>query len=157
VIGDKPGLEVWDRNIQSWFPIERSYKEPAGTLLAGKQLERLTNKRYAAGGHLVRSYLNPPSKGKNYRYSIVFVLRAHSPVMLNTDNLTTPITGEFQEPLRDVPARELYRSIRRAHFNINSQKDEREQQRREVNLYKEKPTPQSQPLSAMEQDENHAS
>ncbi|TVY22356.1 hypothetical protein LHYA1_G008648 [Lachnellula hyalina] len=62
VIGDKPGLEVWDRHAQSWFPIEKSFESPAGSILAGRQLERLTNSRYRSGGHLVRSY---PSSSLN--------------------------------------------------------------------------------------------
>lgn len=128
VIGDTPGLEAWDRNISSWFPIERTYTQPAGTLLVGKQLERLSNGRYSAGGHLVRSYPDLASKEK-YRYSIVFVLRAHSPLLVNTDRLTSSITGEFQNPIRDVKARELYLQIQKAHFNINTGHDEREQQR----------------------------
>jgi isopenicillin N synthase-like dioxygenase len=135
VVGDTPGLEVWDKNIQKWFQIERSYQGPAATLLVGRQLERLSNGRYAAGVHQVRAYpdlptqrTNTPSE-RNYRYSIVFVLRAHSPVMVNTDNLTTPITGEFKDPIRDVPAGQLFMEIKKAHFNINTNHEEREQQR----------------------------
>jgi len=133
VIGDTPGLEVWDKHTQRWFQIERSYEKSAGSLLVGKQLERLSNERYVAGGHLVRSYPDPPQKNdtseKNYRYSIVFVLRAHSPVVVNTDVLTTPITGKFQTPIRDTEARQLFKEIQREHFNINTNHEEREQQR----------------------------
>ncbi|TVY20305.1 hypothetical protein LARI1_G000812 [Lachnellula arida] len=34
VIGDKPGLEVWDRHAQAWFPIEKSFDSPAASILA---------------------------------------------------------------------------------------------------------------------------
>lgn len=131
VIGDTPGLEAWDRNTKSWFPIERTYARPAGTLLVGKQLEHLSNGRYPAGGHLVRSYPDLSSEEK-YRYSIVFVLRAHSPLLVNTDRLTSSITGEFQKPIRDMKAREFYLQIQKAHFNINTGFDEREAQRRKI-------------------------
>ncbi|PBP17544.1 2og-Fe oxygenase family protein [Diplocarpon rosae] len=56
VIGDKPGLEVRDTGINVWFPIERSYKSPQGSLLIGRQLERLSNGCYNAGGLRVLSY-----------------------------------------------------------------------------------------------------
>lgn len=140
VIGDTPGLEVWDRHARRWFPIEQTYYCPAGSLLVGRQLQRLTNGRYTAGGHLVRSYPDPPSQPKqpteftrrNYRYSIVFVLRAHSPVLVNTDNLTTPITGQFQSPLRDIEAHELFTEIKKAHININTGIEERNEQRQKL-------------------------
>jgi hypothetical protein len=85
---------------------ERIYRSPV--LLVGRQLEWLSNNRYRAGGHLVRSYPEtglsneteaPPTPPAPYRYSIVFVLRAHSPIPINTDELTTPITGHFFRPL----------------------------------------------------------
>jgi isopenicillin N synthase-like dioxygenase len=113
VIGDTPGLEVWDRHARSWFPIERSYDSPAGSVLVGRQLECLSNGRYRAGGHLVRSYPSAKTRGptalpdiprKRHRYSIVFVLRAHSPIPIDTDNLTTSITGQFSHPLKDITA-----------------------------------------------------
>jgi hypothetical protein len=114
-------LEVWDRHARSWFPIEKSYYSPAGSVLVGRQLECLSNSRYRAGGHLVRSYPSvkphdptpvPGSLRKQYRYSIVFVLRAHSPVPINTDNLTTRITGQFSHPLRDITAvRQVFLSL----------------------------------------------
>lgn len=133
VIGDTPGLEVWDKHTQRWFQIEKSYEKPSGSLLVGRQLERLSNGKYMAGGHRVRSYPDLPQQTntseKNYRYSIVFVLRAHSPVVVNTDALTTPITGKFQSPIRDIEARQLFKDIQRAHFNINTNHEEREQQR----------------------------
>jgi hypothetical protein len=109
-------------------------------------LERLSNRRYTAGGHLVRSYPDPPQRAepstpKNYRYSIVFVLRAHSPVLVNTDILTTPITGEFKDPLRDIQARELFKMIEKAHFNINTRHEERQQQRLKLAEKKTKDMP----------------
>lgn len=139
VVGDTPGLEVYDRHLNWSFPIERSYKTPSETVLVGRQLERLTNGRYRAGGHLVRSYPNKdpvdeksePSS-KQYRYSIVFVLRAHYPIPVDTDKLTTPITGEFSKPLRDVTALDMYKTIHAAHYNINTEREEREAQKRRL-------------------------
>jgi hypothetical protein len=140
VNGDTPGLEVWDRNVQKYYELERTYTQAAGSLLVGRQLERLSNGRYVSGGHLVRSYpediasdpTEPPKPPRTYRFSIVFVLRAHSPVPVDTNNLTTPITGPFQKPLRDITANELFSSIQSAHFNINTQVEEREVQRRRL-------------------------
>ncbi|KAH9223693.1 hypothetical protein DL95DRAFT_324510 [Leptodontidium sp. 2 PMI_412] len=139
VIGDKPGLEVMDHRADSWFPIEQSYESPKGSLLVGRQLERLSNARYRAGGHRVRSYPNPVMESKttsgpgdNWRHSIVFVMRAHLPVPVDTDKLTTEITGTFSKPLKDITARELFDNIHSAHFNINTGIEEREQQRRRL-------------------------
>jgi hypothetical protein len=139
VIGDTPGLEVWDIPTQSFFPIEKTYDNPAASLLAGRQLERLSNYRYRAGGHQVRAYgrseLEPaisPSRQPNYRYSIVFVLRAHEPVVVDTDALTTRITGKHDTPIRGVTAGAFYQQIRNAHFNINIDLKEREEQRKRV-------------------------
>jgi DNA-binding winged helix-turn-helix (wHTH) protein len=52
--------------------------------------------------------------------------------MLNTDNLTTPITGQFRNPLRDITAQELFRNIQKAHFNINTNIEERNDQRQKL-------------------------
>lgn len=136
VISDTPGLEVLDRHANGWFQIERSYDRPAGTLLAGQQLQRLSNGRYTPGPHLVRSYPDPPpqvkestdSPTRNYRYSIVFVLRAHWPVLVDTDSLTTGITGQFEKPLRAVKAGDLFKDLWNAHYNINTGIEERIQQ-----------------------------
>ncbi|KAF2489576.1 hypothetical protein BU16DRAFT_531112 [Lophium mytilinum] len=141
VIGDTPGLEVWDIPTQCFFPIEKTYENPAGSLLVGRQLERLSNYRYRAGGHQVKAYgrtearpSTSPSRQPqpNYRYSIVFVLRAHEPVIVDTDTLTTQITGKFEKPIRGVTAGRFYEQIRNAHFNININVEEREEQRKKV-------------------------
>ncbi|KAI9054164.1 hypothetical protein LZ554_001335 [Drepanopeziza brunnea f. sp. 'monogermtubi'] len=139
VIGDKPGLEVRDTRANCWFPIEQSYETPKGSLLVGRQLERLSNGRYQAGGHRVCSYPNPAlSSGRsttprdNYRYSVVLVLRAHLPVPIDTDSLTTGITGPFSRPLKNITADDLFREIHAAHFNINTGIEEREEQKRNI-------------------------
>jgi hypothetical protein len=150
VIGSTPGLEVFDRRPNLWYSLERSYFTPAASLLVGRQLERLSNGRYFSGGHRVRSYPEPPTQpqsntnpkqapvpkspqeGKKYRYSIVFVLRAHSPIPVNTDELTTAITGEFEKPIRDSTARELFRHIQAAHYNINTGLEERDKQKKKL-------------------------
>ena len=141
VAGDSPGLEVWNMQQQSYFPIEKSYQltGPAATLLGGRQLQRLTNGRYVPGGHLVRAYPKPqdipgeiPSTEKRYRYSIVFVLRAHNPVPIDTDKLTTRITGEHKEPMKDATAKDLFLKIKNAHYNINTGIQDREQQKQKL-------------------------
>lgn len=101
----------------------------------GRQLERLSNRRYRSGGHLVRSYpesgveITPSVPARRYRYSIVFVLRAHYPVPVDTSLLTTPITGNFRDPIQGITAYEFFKGIQRAHFNINTNIDERSKQR----------------------------
>jgi hypothetical protein len=52
--------------------------------------------------------------------------------MVNTDNLTTPITGQFTNPIRDITAQELFRNIQKAHFNINTNIEERNDQRQKL-------------------------
>ena len=142
VVGKTPGLEVWDAPSQSFFPIEQTYHKPAATLLAGRQLERLTNFRYRAGRHRVVSYGAPPrpppaptepgEAGPSYRFSIVFVLRAHEDVTIDTNALTTKITGDFEVPLVGVSAEAFFAQIRGAHFNINTHHAERNEQREKL-------------------------
>ncbi|KAF2260340.1 hypothetical protein CC78DRAFT_536444 [Lojkania enalia] len=134
VVGNVPGLEVWDGG--GFVPIEKEYVHPAGTLLAGRQLERYTNFRYSAGGHRVVSYGKPPTESgvldKHYRFSIVFVLRAHEDVVVDSEELETEVTGNWREPVRGVKAGTLYEEVRRMHFNINTGIKEREGQRRRL-------------------------
>jgi hypothetical protein len=143
VIGETPGLEVWNKYSRQYFAVERSYEQPAATVLAGRELEFLTNGRYVAGGHIVNSYpdlpvpsLNSGSEGlespDRSRYSIVFVLRAHSTVEVNTDILTNSFTGPFPNPLKGLTAKDLFMEINRRHFNINTHQQEREEQRRKL-------------------------
>jgi hypothetical protein len=78
---------------------------------------------------LVRSYPEPPlptesgpstessKPPRNYRFSIVFVLRSHWPVPVDTDTLTTPITGKFEHPLRDITAQEMFKNIQSAQYS----------------------------------------
>jgi hypothetical protein len=153
VVGDVPGLEVWDG--VGFYPVETTFENFArtgavsnGTLLCGRQLEWLSNGRFPAGGHRVVSF--PRTQGslgnasatstsssnvdekKAYRYSIVFVLRADEEVVVDTDALTTPITGIFAHPIKSVRAGDWYRDIQSAHFNINTGLKEREFQRRKL-------------------------
>jgi len=142
VVGDVPGLEVW--NGERFVAIEKSYERPCATLLGGRQLERLSNFRYPAGGHRVVSYglpeakthsslpLSPTTPPPKYRHSIVFVLRAYEPAIVNSDLLESNITGKWQEPVRDLTAGKMYEQIRNAHFNINTGLEEREKQKRDL-------------------------
>jgi hypothetical protein len=160
VVGDVPGLEVWDG--QGWFDVEREVRRAGmqgASMLVGRQLEVLSSRRYAAGGHRVVSYGAPqptptpaissssqPISGslsnveaeKRYRFSIVFVLRAHEPVDINSETLETEITGKWAYPLEWTTAGEMYKQIKGMHFNINIGKEEREKQRRRVQEEKER-------------------
>jgi hypothetical protein len=160
VVGNVPGLEVWDG--QGWFDVEREVKRAGmrgASMLVGRQLEMLSGRRYAAGGHRVVSYgatqpdLAPapssttsPANGfvaqhdsaHRYRFSIVFVLRAHEPVVIEPENLETDITGKWECPAEWTTAGEMYNQIKGMHFNINIGKEEREKQRRRVQEQKER-------------------
>ncbi|KAJ4343685.1 hypothetical protein N0V95_006588 [Ascochyta clinopodiicola] len=136
VVGNVPGLEVWDG--AQWFEVEKEVEKTGSrgaSLLAGRQLERLTNGRYPAGGHRVVSYADPDGQkvgGKRYRFSIVFVLRAHEPTIINSSELETSVTGKWLVPVEGLKAEDLYSKIRSAHYNININITEREKQRRQV-------------------------
>ena len=154
VVGNVPGLEVWDG--RAWFDVEREVQnagQKGASLLVGRQLERLSNGRYPAGGHRVVSYGSPTPKveaataesspphsldaeEKRYRFSIVFVLRAHEPVILNSDELETEITGKWKSPMRDTTIEKFYEEIRGRHFNINIDMSEREKQRQKIKAKK---------------------
>jgi hypothetical protein len=150
VVGDVPGLEVWDG--ANWFEVEKVVENSGrkgATMLAGRQLERLSNGTYPAGGHRVVAYGSPeppsspaistsdtPTDEKRYRFSIVFVLRAHEPVIINSDSFETEVTGKWREPMNGITAGRFYEKIRGQHFNINIDMDEREKQRNKLNNVK---------------------
>lgn len=144
VVGDVPGLEVWDG--EKWFEVEKEVEKTGmkgASLLAGRQLEQFSNGRYPAGGHRVVSYGDPlggKDEVKRYRFSIVFVLRAHEPVIVDTEDLETVITGKWPEPVQCLTAGELFAKIRGAHFNVNISQEERDRQRENVRKMKERGT-----------------
>lgn len=136
VIGDTPGLEVWNKYQQRFVPIEQTYRNGEASVLVGRQLQKFSNGRYMAGGHRVVAY--PPSDLKpfekrrldsRYRFSIVFVLRADWDVLVNTDDMTSDITGPHAEPIRGVRAEEFFRQIQAKHFNVNIGLEERARQK----------------------------
>ena len=165
VLGDTPGLEAWDVQGKTWLPIEKTFTSPTATVMVGRELEYLSNGIYQAGGHRVLAYgtdspRSPPSKSEEgytppagpppgwtsttpkYRFSIVFVMRAHWPVPIDLDTLTTPITGPFQ-PLnltknqqtvsrRTFTAGDLFFKVKGSHFNINTNIKERDKQKRDL-------------------------
>ena len=141
VVGNVPGLEVWDG--EKWFEVEKEVEKTGlkgASLLAGRQLERLSNGRYPAGGHRVVSYGDPMGEqggDPRYRFSIVFVLRAHEPVVINSQEFETDITGKWPEPVHGMTAGKLYAQIRGTHFNINISQEERDRQRENVRKTKE--------------------
>jgi hypothetical protein len=51
---------------------------------------------------------------------------------VNTDKLTTAITGGFKKPLRNIVAGDLFRDIRNSHYNINTTIEQRNEQRRKL-------------------------
>ncbi|KAF2825764.1 hypothetical protein CC86DRAFT_34648 [Ophiobolus disseminans] len=138
VVGNVPGLEVWDGH--AWFDVEREVLRSGklgASLLVGRQLELLSNKRYGAGGHRVVSYGRPGNRIEDsgeprYRFSIVFVLRAHEPVLVESEHLQSDVTGRWSEEMSGVSAGEMYEGIRGRHYNINIGVGERERQRRSI-------------------------
>jgi hypothetical protein len=162
VIGDKPGLEVWNKKPvnNNYIPIETGYTTGMCTLMAGRQLEHFSNKIYEAAPHRVVSYgpnqpmiggtHTPPSKTKKildkfrrkpkeqppaYRYSIVFVLRADSDVRLNYSLLSGSVCGDVTWRAGEgapETAGELFERIRKAHFNVNTHVDKREKQKQKL-------------------------
>ncbi|ESZ98499.1 hypothetical protein SBOR_1161 [Sclerotinia borealis F-4128] len=154
-ISDVPGLEVFDKDFKRSFPIERSYEgRAAGTVLVGRELEFLSNGRYLAGGHSVHMHpetvtRNEPDgeengnerqmpAGKHYRYSIVFVLRGHEELAIDTDKLRTSITGRWKKPMRSLKMGNLYRRFMSKHVNINAEIEERQEQRERLHEKKVK-------------------
>ena len=77
-------------------------------------------------------------KDPKYRYSIVFVLRAHHQVTIDTDNLTTLITGDFQAPIKGITAGQMFEQIRSSHFNINTNVEERDKQKKKIAKIKQR-------------------
>lgn len=169
VISDTPGLEVWDRGPDRWCDIERITGKPV--LLGGRQLQRLSNDVYPPGGHLVRSYgpdawcekPNPLAirglSTPKYRHSIVVILRAHWPIVIDSDQLTSKVTGQFANPIKDMTTREFFMRIKGQHYNINTGIAERDQQKRDIEDRKkremglENGTGQGAPVTAPQQDE----
>lgn len=117
---------------------ERTYRSPV--LLAGRPLECLMNNHYRSGGHLIHSYPDrtPNPTDKNLtpkapcRYSIVFVLQAHAPVPVNTDELTTLITGNFTRPMKGVIAGDLFKNIQAVQFNSTAGLEKRDEQKKKL-------------------------
>ncbi|KAM0149535.1 hypothetical protein ACHAQE_009347 [Botrytis cinerea] len=148
-ISDVPGLEVLDMQSKKSFPIEQSFKgKETGTLLVGRELRFLSNGRYNAAGHSVRMYPSTAARNepngkenesnqetpirKHYRYSIVFVLRGHEDVSIDTDELRTPITGRWKKPMKGLEMENLYRRFMSKHVNINEKMEERQKQRKRL-------------------------
>ncbi|KAE9992282.1 hypothetical protein EG327_009543 [Venturia inaequalis] len=156
VIGDKPGLEALDKTSNQFIPIETIFKPGMCTIMAGRQLEDFSNHIFEAAAHRVVSYGpkqpklgTTPSKTKEflkpllgrfnrfqkpkYRYSIVFILRADKSVKLDYEALSSPVTGDVTSKV-DGPrtAGELFEKIRKAHFNVNTQVQDRERQKEQL-------------------------
>jgi hypothetical protein len=144
-----------------WHPIEQRFERGMATLMAGRQLQYLTRDRYNPGGHRVVSYgedtpLIPdnlddlyPSRSRKllnrltfskskkpvkekYRYSIVFVLRAHEAVPVNYSILESPGLTFDENDKEAKTAGELFRRIRKAHYNINTGISERDKQKQKL-------------------------
>ncbi|KZO97878.1 hypothetical protein CALVIDRAFT_526592 [Calocera viscosa TUFC12733] len=136
VVGSSPGLEVWDPYASAWYAIEEQRAVPGkltATILAGETLARLTNYKYAPGGHRV---VVSGTEASPYRFSLVYALRAHHPIPLDTERLTTTITGRFPHPLPPT-AGDLYGQISNAHFNINADVNQRRKQEERLKVLRE--------------------
>lgn len=113
---------------------------PAPSVHISIQLEYLTNERYNPGKHRVRLCPNSTisSSANNpiqYRYSVVFILRAHSLVLLDTDTLTTNITGVYlmyERPLKGMTAGDLFEKIHSSQSHINVDASESAEQREKM-------------------------
>lgn len=153
--------DAHDGNGEFWHPIERCFEKGMATVMGGRQLQYLTRDRYKPGGHRVMSYgkdtplipesiedlhtsrrqrllkrlsLSSPKKApkEKYRYSIVFVLRAHEDVDVDYRLLESP---GFVFEAKDMSARtagELFKRIRGAHYNINTGHQLRDLQKRKL-------------------------
>jgi hypothetical protein len=146
VVGSSPGLEVYSPMIRSYYPIEKSYLDlnSTGTLLVGRQLQRFSNGRYAPGGHRVMSYpkhhVGANGNGsveKKYRFSVVFVLRAHYDEVIDVKSLCSPITGQNQVVTDGESARQFFTNIRSSYYNINTNIKERDAQKKHINQKKQ--------------------
>lgn len=156
MIGDKPGLEALDKTSNHFIPLETSFKPGMCTIMAGRQLEHFSNHIYEAAAHRVVSYGprqpklgTTPSMAKElvasllcqfkhfqrpkYRYSIVFILRADESITIDYEALSSPVTGDIALKA-DGPktAGELFEKIRKAHFNVNTQVQDRERQKEQL-------------------------
>ncbi|KAF8589758.1 Clavaminate synthase-like protein [Ramaria rubella] len=132
VIGASPGLEVFDTVTKKWIPIEEPPHAAPGltaTLLVGHTLTRLTNGRYVAGRHRVFVPSVSTDDESPFRYSLVFALRPYAKAVLSTTALTTPITGTFRRPMEGLRARELFVTLARSHWNINTGHEKRDAQK----------------------------
>jgi hypothetical protein len=80
---------------------------------------------------------------RKYRFSVVFVLRAHWPVVVDTDKMTSRITGPHEVLIKGETAQELFAKIRSAHYNINTNTKERDEQKQKLRDAKgESPDPE---------------
>ncbi|KZO97899.1 hypothetical protein CALVIDRAFT_479485, partial [Calocera viscosa TUFC12733] len=116
VVGSSPRLEVWDPYASAWYAIEEHRGVPGkltATILAGETLARLTNYKYVSGGHRV---VVSGTEASPYRSSLVYTLRAHHPVPLDTKHLTTAIKGSLAHPPPPT-AGDLYGQISSAHLH----------------------------------------
>jgi isopenicillin N synthase-like dioxygenase len=146
VVGNSPGLEVWSPMIGSFYPIEKSYQDlsSTGSLLVGRQLQRFSNGRYVPGGHRVMSYPKhevakgkSPTAAKQYRYSVVYVLRAHYDEIIHVKSLCSPIAGENRMVKDGESARQFFANLRSSHYNINTNLKERAHQKIHIRQKKE--------------------
>ena len=112
VLGDTPGLEVWDYTRQSFLPIERTYTSPTATVMVGRELEYLSNGRFRAGGHLVRSYGTNPSQSNCSTISVASNLPSpmnQQPVLSHSQEEYAPPPGP--PPSRSIPTPQYRYSI----------------------------------------------
>lgn len=140
VVGNSPGLQVFDTAANVWVPIEEDTVVPkdakiksggmTATLLCGETMAFLTRDRYKAGVHRV---LCAPAKDNPYRYSIVFALRpAAAPVF--TKNFESAVVGIFppDQRLDGQSAALIVQQMIATRWNVNVAKDIREEQQEKL-------------------------
>lgn len=144
VVGSSAGLEVFEpdpadsKNGGKWISIEEEQTMTGDltcTLLSGATLARLSNGLYTPGRHRVFVHPSTDEAPSPYRFSLVFALRAHLPVVVSSRMFTTDVTGPYIHPFgedREAKMGDIYQAISNAHFNINIDKSVREEQRQKV-------------------------
>ncbi|TDL29635.1 hypothetical protein BD410DRAFT_780102 [Rickenella mellea] len=159
VVGHTPGLECQDPQTTAWVSCEENQEgKMSATLLVGQTLAAFTNGRYRAGRHRVfvhplaksspastpdeagETFIDPDAlpllKTPAYRFSLVFTLRAHYPVLVSTSNFETVITGTFPSKAQftDIPCAKVYKAISEVHWNVNINVEERRRQEQQIRM-----------------------
>lgn len=69
---------------------------------------------------------------KQYRYSLVFILRADESMEIDYEALSSDITGSQPQEDRCKTGKGLFRKIKTGHWNVNMTQKEREHQKKTI-------------------------